>query len=304
MAYPAPFTWNRVIAIQKAVTANSTAAAALNVSLTPGCFPTALFPPPGGLVGGASEDSYPQDTGESVANQLKVYPTTFGSEHHNAAGRNAIAFATAIVPTGAPPDWKVLLSNVSATYRNDGNEVLHTLWYSRVTPIWKPTPDGARSAVHLWLLPRDAYETLVSQSAHLQLDYSFSLLEPHSFELPVDGKRHYLSALGYCRAKRDPLTSGVTVKCFKNGDQPGLVAAKFIDVQTPEIVASEPDFTPAWLSYPGGKRYKINLPATAEADGARIKITAYEARAHTERQLIVPGVLGGTPTECPAPIAQ
>ncbi len=304
MVFPAPFTWHRVIAIQKAVTANSTAADALKISLTSRCFPTALFPPPGSLVGGIDDDSYPRDTGESTANQLKVYPTTFGSERHNAAGRNAIAFSTAIVPTGAPLDWKVLVSNVQATYRNDSDEVLHTLWYARVTPIWKPAADGARSAVHLWLLPRDSYERLVAASAHLQVDYSFGLLEPHSFELPVDGKRHYLAALGYCGAKRDPLTSSVTVKCFKSGDQPGLVAAKYIDVQMPEVVASEPDFTPAWLSYPGGKRYKIKLPATAVSDSSRIKITAYEARAHTERKLVVPGVLGGTPTECPAPIAQ
>jgi hypothetical protein len=304
IAFPAPFTWNRVIAIQKAVAADQAPVDSLQLTLTPDCFPTTLVNPPSQSVAEMlADDTNAPDTTVDAGRPMKINPAMFGESRRQAAGQGAVAFATAVIPSGAPPDWKVMISNVSATYRNDSNEVLHSLLYARITPIWQTTADGTRSAVNFWLLPRDVYQRLALQTAHLHLNYSLSLLEPRSFELPVDAKRQYLATLGYCGATRDRVTADVTIKCFKSGDQPALVTANFVGAQSTEVAADDPDYTPAWLSFPGGKRYKIKLPSSAGSNSARVRIISYEARAHTGRKIVVPGVLGGPVSNCPAPAA-
>lgn len=55
---------------------------------------------------------------------------------------------------------------------------------------------------HAWVLPAFAVQRLKSSSS-LKLSYSLTLLEPHEFSLPTDGRNHALPGVGLCSAELD-----------------------------------------------------------------------------------------------------
>jgi hypothetical protein len=59
------------------------------------------------------------------------------------------------------------------------------------------------------------------------------------------------------------------------------------------------DFTPAALDFWGGQRSDMQLVAHG-TEVPRVKVTTYQARAHFDRQLVRPGVLGGPASACRA----
>lgn len=298
---PAFFNWKHVFSVQKAVAADAAAADSLQIALAPDCFPTALINPPAASLSAILADNENTKTSETAG--IKIKPEIFGEGRRRDAGQSAIAFATAIVPTGVPENWKVMISYANATYLNDANEMIGSLRPARYTPLWRPVTDSARGAVHFWLMPRELYQRLASQSSRLRLDYSISLLQPHTFEIELGEKRQYLPSLGYCGAERDPTTADVTVECFKKGAQPALIAAEFAGAPTTQVISGDPDYTPEWLAFASGKRHKAILHPVNGLHATRVKLTAYEARAHTDRRITVPGVLGGTEGNCSAPSA-
>jgi hypothetical protein len=166
----------------------------------------------------------------------------------------------------------------------------------------KTTDEGLLAATHYWLLSRSDYERLAAlDGVETHIDYSLSLLAPSATaELATHGRRAFYPGIGYCSAA-DRSTPLIHVDCFIAGAQPALLVAN-VD-GAPEIegkASGRPNFAPAALDFWGGQRHAIQLRARG-SDVPRVKITAFEAHAHFDRRMVVPGVLGGPVSSCPAP---
>ena len=110
-------------------------------------------------------------------------------------GPDSVAFLTSIEPRGLPLDWRVKLNYVEAEY-SAGGAVLYSLRPARYI-----TDDaGGGLLTHAWMLPEHAVQELRDTQPQLELNYSLTLLKPHEYQVPTDGKQHRLPGLGYCGA--------------------------------------------------------------------------------------------------------
>jgi hypothetical protein len=169
---------------------------------------------------------------------------------------------------------------------------------------WSRSSTAAIADQQFWLLSRADYERLAARpGVRLQLDYSLSLLSPaNSIDIATDAQRRFFAGMGYCGARFHPDVGQVAVDCFKPGAQPALL---FAHPQGAPLIAGRPNsvtpnYVPAPLDFLGGKRYGINFLFKGDQP-PRVTVTSYAARAHFERRLTIPGVLGGSATACPAP---
>jgi hypothetical protein len=279
--------WSAFFALQKAVAKEPELAAQVHAELAQGCFMSASL----GV-------SVPQATGASAGSM----PTNYRVESERDVGTNAVAFATVVAPPDLPPQSRLLVSHVSATYV-DGDRSLLQLRPAVPYVDRSRDADSMRLLRNYWLISRPEFGALSSNpNTRLQLNYSFSLLSvEHSVELAADGHRARYEGIGYCGATHDTLKSEVLIDCFVSGEQPAQLQAQIVG--QPEASARRsrvPDYVPDALDVLGGRRHFIPLPAHG-VNTPRVKITTYEARAHFDRQLVVPGVLGGLPVDCPAP---
>jgi hypothetical protein len=155
------------------------------------------------------------------------------------------------------------------------------------------------AAVHFWLMSRERYEFVTSQSARLKLDYSFALLRPHPHEIEIDGQRRYFPGLGYCGAVRTQPSLDIEVDCFKNHAQPAVVSVEWKDRPGSRQFVGEPNYAPAWLSIPGGERRSTTLTAASSEGATRVVVTAYDVRSFAKRQIEVAAGLGSAVANCP-----
>jgi non-heme chloroperoxidase len=282
--------WQQLFALQKAVARDAPPGDELEVALNAGCFPAESA---GVLKGGAG--------GTSAATQL-LGAGLWSAEDLEAAGSGAVAFATAVSARDVPDGWVMKIANVEATYVDEEQRVLRRARPARLTAQRQTTLDGRAAGAHAWLLPTAAVERLEREpAARLRLDYSVSLLEPSAVDLEVDGKRRYLPNVGYCGARYDAAASAIHVDCFKRGPQPALIAADIPGAPLRTTDTVYPDYTPDWLELLTGRRYELTIDVPAGVAHSRIVLTAYEARSHFDRQLEVPGILGGSLDKCPLP---
>jgi hypothetical protein len=154
-----------------------------------------------------------------------------------------------------------------------------------------------------WLLPRSTYDRLAhSRDVHTEIHYFLRLLAPVAgAEFQADGRRQFYPSIGYCSATFNPAGGAVNVDCFKPGPQPAQLVASLAG--TPASAGSPsgfPDFTPAALDFWGGRRHLMKL--RAEGNGIpRVQVTAFAALAQFDPRIVVPGILGGSVSACPAP---
>lgn len=275
--------WSPAFALQKALSADPNAAAAAQVDLAQGCFPARVL--------GANSDSNPGGAGLTAQR--------YSEEHRKFAGLDAMAFSTRLnaqVPTGD----LLVVNHVEVRYFN-GDQQQHRLRPGRTSYLLMQPIDGRAAADHYWLLSAVDAKRLESQPAiQARLDYSLSLLAPQNMaQFMADGHRSYYDGIGYCGADFDRSSGTVAVSCFKPGAQPALLVAS-VDGADSAPPRRPVDFTPVWLDFWGGHRYEIQLGAHGN-EMPRVKVTTYQARAHFDRQIIRPGVLGGPVSACPAP---
>jgi hypothetical protein len=278
--------WSPVFAIQKALSPDPDAAESIPVTLAEGCFPARVLAADGDAA--------------SIVN-AGLTAQRYSEEHRKIAGPNAVAFSTRV--NAQLPDGNLLVVNhVEARYVSGGRE-LRRLRPGRTSSSVMRAADQPPVATHYWLLPADDAKRLASESmVETRLNYSLSLLAPkNTARFPADGSRNYYAGIGYCGADFDRTSGAVIVGCFKPGAQPAYLAAN-IDGST-ESASPRPfpmNFAPAALDFLGGKRNYIELVAHG-SQMPRVIVTTYEARAHFDRQLIRPGVLGGPVSACPMP---
>ena len=116
-----------------------------------------------------------------------------------------------------------------------------------------------------------------------------------------DGRRAWRPGIGYCGAEFDRAQGAVRVDCYKWGAQPALLVANTVggsDIN-PQT-GGPPDYTPAAIDFWGGRRHNVSL-ASPGGETPRVIVTTYRARAHFDRTVVVPGVIGGPVSSCPAP---
>jgi hypothetical protein len=290
-------SWHTIFAVQKRFTSNESTSGDVSLALVPDCMPS--------IVLDSESISTPMDD-RSIPGRVQLSPTLWTSEQRTEAGSSAIAFSTSVTPIGKPTGWKLAIGNAQAAYIDRQGQVIRRLQISPSPRSWPTGMNASVMASHFWLVPRATYDQALQQSARLQLEYSASLLAPTATaELRVDGERKYFAGLGFCSAKSDAAISTVKATCFKRGEQPALLIAELPEVsENSETPSGFPDYTPTALEILSGASYRMALRYTAGGHPQRAKVTAYQARAHIDRRVVAPGLLGGTATECPAPDAK
>jgi hypothetical protein len=285
--YVASMSWPRMFALQKRLSPDPAAESAVVVSLMPGCFPARILEADKAGASGVAAD---------------ITPDMFGDPQRQRAGADAIAFAVRLVVDRLPEGGRLAMGHADLSYQTaDGNTV--SLGAGRPSVQWNVTESGLPTRDYYWLLPKQDYARLAAEAtAATHIDYSLSLLEPRATAaFTADGQRALHAGIGYCGAPFDRATGKVDVDCYRFGSQPALLVARFEGQPGIEgRASSHADFTPAALDFWGGQRHRIPLRASG-AGAPRVQVTAYEGRAHFNRQFIVPGVLGGPASSCPAP---
>jgi hypothetical protein len=280
-------SWPRAFSLQKLMANDPVADAAVQVVLEGECFPARKL----------------GDAGEVSSSAAKITPDLFLEEERQQAGAGAIAFMTRLDKQAVPAGNRLVVDMVSIKYRGATGKQARPKVSMRVFLQRMTADSGAAAADHYWLLPAADYLRLAAiPGVETQLDYSLSLLAPKvTIQLLADGTRAYYPGIGYCSATVDAATEVVAVDCFKAGAQPAQLVA-YLDGSSPDrgIASRRADYTPAVLDFWGGIRHSIRLSGSA-GQNSRVNVTAFEARAHFDRQIVVPGVLGGVTTACPAP---
>lgn len=267
--------------VLRLLTSATDAGQTVGLALAPGCFPP------------IATDTESGDITDE-ARQL------WDGDQRAKAGPRAIAFSTTVAPTGLPGGWKVMIGYAQAFFTDAGGTILHRLQGAN-TVFGRPDGvDASVSATHFWLAPRGAYEDAERHSARLRLKYFVSLIEPMtSTEIGVNGRRQYVSGFGYCSTGRDAAPDAVSIDCFMRGRRPALVTARWSGETAGRETMTRPDYAPAALEVLNGAPYRLTLPRLRGSTAVRIALTAYEARAHVERTVDAPGLLGGP--SCSAP---
>ncbi len=222
---------------------------------------------------------------------------TWTSEDQAEAGPDSIALLTAIEPRRLPLDWRARLAFVEAEYHEPAAA---SPMYS-LRPVAYDVEDS--SLTHAWVLPEHAVRRLSSEPrVELKLRYYLTLLEPHSFKLPVDGLSRRVPRLGYCSAKPDATGSRIDVECFSGLDAPAQISAELADIPASRVYGP-PDFSPRWTRWAIGRRLDLTLESARLRTSDHINVTAWKVAGYLDKSLVLPGILGDDVSECPLPVS-
>jgi hypothetical protein len=280
-------SWRPVFALQKRLAAEPGSAAALQVQLAEGCFPARVL-----------------DDGATPASAATAQLTArrYADGHREFAGPGAIAFSTQLLARDIPGDGVIAIGHVGFGWFAAGKELRSTR-PAGSSSQWMTPADGQPRADHYWLVSKaDLAQLAATPGVEARIDYSLNLLSPKaSAQFVADGRRSHYSGIGYCDARFDRSVGSVIVSCFKPGAQPALLTARLAGAPASTAVPSRgADFTPAILDFWGGRKHRMTLAAKG-ADVPQVIVTTYQARDHFDRQITVPGVLGGPASSCPLP---
>ncbi|HET8698310.1 MAG TPA: alpha/beta hydrolase, partial [Gammaproteobacteria bacterium] len=219
------------------------------------------------------------------------------------AGPAPVVFSSTVAAEGVPKGWRLMIRHVTARYFDASGNLLGGAFPAGPSAAGQSSFGGGAASASYWLLPRGSAERLAAEpSTRLALDYALTLLAPNEVELPVGGGRRTLPYVGYCSAELEPSTTAVKIDCIKRGTQPALITAGFAGALE-KVDLGFPSYAPAWLAPLTGQRYELTLRVPGGVDRGKVVLTAYEARAHFDRRVETPGVLGGALADCPLPSA-
>ena len=279
--------WTPAFALQKMLSPDPSAAQSVGVAMAEGCFPARVL------------DAAPVAS-NSVTASLTLQ--RYSEEHRRFAGSGAIAFATRLIGEKVPDGNLLVVDHVTVRYFSGAHELRHLRPGITSYKLLKAV-EGQPVADHFWLLSAaDGQRLSTDANVVTHIDYSLGLLAPHgTAHIVADGGRAYYEGIGYCGATFDRSAGTVALNCFKPGAQPALLVA---NIEGDSELATErrhpTDYTPVALDFWGGSQHDIQLLAHG-AGVPRITVTAYKARAHFDRQVRAPGVLGGPTSACPLP---
>jgi hypothetical protein len=283
-------TWQTAFAVQKVLSRNPAAASLVDVGMAEQCFSIRK-------ADGAGFFRY---------GDQRFGPDPRDEEQLHLAGPGALAFSTRLVPHSMPEGHRLVVNRADLTYQAGGRVVVHAPSRSLLMGM----PGGAYGSVfdNRWMLNRNDQQRLAATpgiEAHFV--YSLSLLKPvASATIEAGAPRRYLPGIGYCSASvgagaPQAGANVIEVNCFKPGSQPAQLTA--VLEGAPEYQGSNfraTDFTPAALELWSGEYYRTSM-FTRQLPLPRVRLAAYEASAHFDREIVVPGVLGGSLASCPLP---
>lgn len=211
------------------------------------------------------------------------------------SGPDSVAFLTSIEPRQVPPDWRLRLNYAEAEFHANGS-----LLYS-LRPTAYDAGNTSWRLPHAWVLPPEAVRRLSGEpQVELKLRYYLTLLEPHPFDLPLDGRSHAVPALGHCSARRDASGGHIEVDCFTGLDSPVQISAELARIPASRVYGP-PDFSPRWTRWPFGTRQPLTIGSPRLSDADHVTVTAWTVANYLEKSLVLPGILGDDSRTCPLP---
>ena len=190
------------------------------------------------------------------------------------SGRIPSPSSPSIEPRGLPLDWRVKLNYVQADYSSAGGS---TPIYSLRPPNTSRTP----MAVDRWRMPGCCRKAAVRQlrsepQLELKLRYSLTLLKPHEFRLPTDGKRHAVAESRLLQRRRSIEPGNrIDVDCFSGFDHPAQISAELNgDSREPRLRPAR-IIAPRWTRWPFGQRVKLAIGSPRLAKARHITVTAW-----------------------------
>ena len=273
--------WNSTFALQAASgPAPPVDAARITLNSTRACFPAATL-------AGQSTDA--------VFVAARGGLRQWDEEQLHDIDPDSVAFLTAIEARGLPLDWRVKLNYARADYSSGGVPLESLRPVSFITDH-----QGGGALAHSWILPESMLRKLRGEQAQLKLTYWLTLLKPHEYSVPTDGKRHTLPGIGWCSAKVDEPGNRIHVDCFSAITHPAQISAQLNDIPASRVYDSV-NFAPDWAQQPYSHRAELAIGAIDLAKHDTITVTGWEAAGSINESLTLPGILGADTDTCPLP---
>lgn len=269
---------DRVFAVQRMASPSDPAAASFALVAAPGCLDARWY-----------DRSPPVEPGPGRPGDAPWTPLQLAR-----LGPTPLALSTVARPVDVPDGWLMVVTNAEGhLLASDGRRV-GALEPEFMQSPWHVADDGRVEARHAWLMSRDQYRAVGRTAARLEVDYLVALLAPvRSAEIPADGRRHRVPGIGSCTATT-PAGGAIELSCFDVGRQPDLLTARPAGTGIArEVSGAAASYAPGPLQLSPGRTYRMALQAAPSARTPLVTITAYEARAHVQRRVEIPGVFGG-----------
>jgi hypothetical protein len=172
-----------------------------------------------------------------------------------------------------------------------------------------PVPqDGEAWIYHGIPLPRDLYPHVRNQPLRLEIDYSFTLLQGGTYDIPALGGKQVLPGLGRCTTKMDDDGDDIDFHCMKTGPPPSCASLFLEHVpsgrRNPTGFGCQPDYAPFLTQmdpdgiarFGAGVRFHdlyglAKFPVEAgDLPESRVVVRVYQPQEHFARQLVIPQI--------------
>jgi len=168
--------------------------------------------------------------------------------------------------------------------------------------------DGEAWIYHGIALPRGLYERVKNQPLRLEIDYSWTLLQGETYNLPGLGGNQVLPGLGRCTTKMDEDGDDIDLHCMMTGRSPSCASAFLEHVPSGRRNPTAFDCRPYYAPYldqlvPDGiarfgtgirfhdlsglARYPVEAVDLPES---RVAVRVYQPQDHFKRQLVIPEI--------------
>jgi hypothetical protein len=237
----------------------------------------------------------------AVAGPLDV-PVFLDADERKAAeselSKKFVRISQLVEFTGLPEGSLVHIDRAAVRISDaDGHRVYHGIGHRFA--VSAASRDGKARLPQLVDLPRHLYEQRSDQTLQLQIRYALTVLRPRALgAFPVRAEAQRLPELGRCTSKIDYQGHGFEVACASAGEQPMCLALSLRSqdgaAQGTVHFVCDLNYEPAALRFSGDvfDHFDENLPfatSAVPAQEAEIAVTSYEAVAHLERTVLVPG---------------
>jgi hypothetical protein len=274
---------NRVFAVQQMASPSDPAAAPFTLVAAPRCLDARWH-----------DQSAPGESGPGGPAPSGLGEDLWTGRQLARLGPTPLALWTVARPAEVPDGWLMVVTNAEGHLLDSGGRRVGALEPEFMQFPWHVADDGRVEARHAWLMSRDQYRTVGRTAASLEIDYLVALLAPvRSAQIPADGRRHRVPGIGLCTATT-PAGGAIELSCFDVGRQPDLLTARPTGTGIErEISGAAASYAPGPLRLSPGRTYRMALQADPSARTPLVTVTVYEARAHVQRRVEIPGVFGG-----------
>jgi hypothetical protein len=157
-------------------------------------------------------------------------------------------------------------------------------------------------------LPRGLYPHVKNQPLRLEIDYSFTLLQGDTYDIPALGGNQVLPGLGRCITNMDSDGDDIDLHCMKTGRAPSCASAYLEHVpsgrRNPTAFGCLPNYAPFLdqMVPDGIARFGVGIrfhdlsglakyPVEAgDLHDSRVIVRVYQPQDHFTRQLVIPQI--------------